>query len=75
MVIIRFKEFSYMIILLDTNPWIKIQGLPIMTFGFLGGHSIASSWGGGALFITRLRLLHSKLLLEYSPSLVTMKWI
>jgi len=53
MVIIRFKEFSYMIILLDTNPWIKIQGLPIMTFGFLGGHSIASSWGGR-------RALHNK---------------
>ncbi|HZG17274.1 MAG TPA: MFS transporter [Candidatus Bathyarchaeia archaeon] len=31
---------------LDSNLWIKILGLPIMTFGFFGGHSIASGWVG-----------------------------
>lgn len=31
---------------LESNLLIKILGLPIMTFGFFGSHSIASSWVG-----------------------------
>lgn len=31
---------------LDSNLWLKIVGLPIMTFGFFGSHSIASGWVG-----------------------------
>ncbi|MED4753618.1 MFS transporter [Brevibacillus choshinensis] len=38
---------------LDDHLWIKILGLPILTFGFFGSHSIASSWVGR-------RALHDK---------------
>ncbi|HJV46662.1 MAG TPA: MFS transporter [Bacillota bacterium] len=38
---------------LDSNLWLKIVGLPIMTFGFFGSHSIASGWVG-------YRALHDK---------------
>ncbi len=38
---------------LDGHLWIKILGLPILTFGFFGSHSIASSWVGR-------RALHDK---------------
>lgn len=38
---------------LDENLWVKILGLPIMTYGFFGSHSIASSWVGR-------RALHDK---------------
>ncbi|MGC5327539.1 MFS transporter [Brevibacillus sp. SYSU BS000544] len=38
---------------LDSHLWIKIVGLPILTFGFFGSHSIASSWVGR-------RALHDK---------------
>lgn len=31
---------------LDSQLWLKILGLPILTFGFFGSHSIASSWVG-----------------------------
>lgn len=31
---------------LDSNLWLKIAGLPVMTFGFFGSHSIASGWVG-----------------------------
>ncbi|WP_134682673.1 MFS transporter [Brevibacillus migulae] len=31
---------------LESNLWIKILGLPLATFGFFGGHSIASGWVG-----------------------------
>jgi MFS transporter, YNFM family, putative membrane transport protein len=33
-------------ITLDTNLLVKIMGIAIFTFGFFGGHSIASSWVG-----------------------------
>jgi len=38
---------------LDAHLWLKILGLPILTFGFFGSHSIASSWVGR-------RALHDK---------------
>lgn len=38
---------------LHDNFWIKILGLPILTFGFFGGHAIASGWVGQ-------RALHDK---------------
>lgn len=38
---------------LDNHLWIKILGLPILTFGFFGSHSVASSWVGR-------RALHDK---------------
>jgi len=38
---------------LDEWLWIKILGLPILTFGFFGSHSIASGWVGR-------RALHDK---------------
>lgn len=31
---------------LDHHLWVKIVGLPILTFGFFGSHSIASGWVG-----------------------------
>ena len=31
---------------LSGNLWIKIFGVAIFTFGFFGGHSVASSWVG-----------------------------
>jgi len=31
---------------LYSHLWLKLAGLPIMTFGFFGSHSIASSWVG-----------------------------
>ncbi|WP_248930715.1 MFS transporter [Paenibacillus hamazuiensis] len=34
------------ILTLNSHLWIKILGLPIMTFGFFGSHSIASGWVG-----------------------------
>lgn len=33
-------------ITLEPNLWIKISGLPLLTFGFFGSHSIASGWVG-----------------------------
>jgi YNFM family putative membrane transporter len=38
---------------LDAHLWVKILGLPVLTFGFFGSHSIASSWVGR-------RALHDK---------------
>jgi YNFM family putative membrane transporter len=38
---------------LDSNLWIKIIGLAATTYGFFGGHSIASAWVGR-------RALHDK---------------
>lgn len=38
---------------LDSDLWVKIVGLPILTFGFFGSHSIASGWVGR-------RALHNK---------------
>lgn len=38
---------------LDSHLWLKILGLPIMTLGFFGSHSIASGWVGQ-------RALHDK---------------
>ncbi|MGG1658115.1 MFS transporter [Brevibacillus sp. NRS-1366] len=38
---------------LDEHLWVKILGLPILTFGFFGSHSIASGWVGR-------RALHDK---------------
>ncbi|MGV3464345.1 MAG: MFS transporter [Heyndrickxia sp.] len=34
------------IITLNTNLWLKIIGIAILTFGFFAGHSIASGWVG-----------------------------
>ncbi|MCM3561757.1 MFS transporter [Brevibacillus borstelensis] len=34
------------ILTLDSHVWLKILGLPIVSFGFFGSHSIASSWVG-----------------------------
>jgi YNFM family putative membrane transporter len=31
---------------LNSDLWLKIVGLPIMTFGFFGSHSLASGWVG-----------------------------
>ncbi|HJV18181.1 MAG TPA: MFS transporter, partial [Bacillales bacterium] len=33
-------------ITLNTNLWLKLIGIAIFTFGFFGGHSIASGWIG-----------------------------
>jgi YNFM family putative membrane transporter len=38
---------------LHSDLWLKIVGLPIMTFGFFGSHSLASGWVG-------LRAIHDK---------------
>ena len=34
------------LITLDTNLYVKIMGVAILTFGFFGSHSVASSWVG-----------------------------
>jgi YNFM family putative membrane transporter len=34
------------VITLNTNLFIKVSGIAIFTFGFFGGHSVASSWVG-----------------------------
>ncbi|MDQ7094851.1 MFS transporter [Desulfosporosinus sp. PR] len=38
--------FTGAVITLSGNLWAKIAGIAIFTFGFFGGHSVASSWIG-----------------------------
>ncbi|WP_407312913.1 MFS transporter [Desulfosporosinus sp. SB140] len=38
--------FTGAVITLNGNLWVKIAGIAVFTFGFFGGHSIASSWIG-----------------------------
>jgi YNFM family putative membrane transporter len=41
-----FIMFIGAVITLNTNLLVKIVGIAVFTFGFFGGHSIASSWVG-----------------------------
>ena len=38
--------FTGVMLTLSSMLWLKIIGIAIFTFGFFGGHSIASSWVG-----------------------------
>lgn len=45
--------FAGAVLTLEPHLWVKILGMPILTFGFFGSHSIASGWVGR-------RALHDK---------------
>lgn len=55
---------------LDSNLFIKILGLGLFTFGFFGGHSIASSWVGQRALRNKAQASSLYLFLYYSGSSV-----
>ncbi len=55
---------------LDTHLFIKILGLGLFTFGFFGGHSIASSWVGQRALQNKAQASSLYLFLYYTGSSV-----
>lgn len=53
---------------LDSHLWLKVLGLPILTFGFFGSHSIASSWVGRRALLNKAQASSLYLFFYYAGS-------